>query len=472
MDDGAGAAVAVGAEGERAAGAAEVRAGAPRARFLEGPDPAAFLAIWAGQTVSLVGGGITRFALGIWVYQETRSATLFGLVILCSTVPGMLVSPLAGSWIDRIGPTRALVRSTAAGALGMVAAALLAQTGGLGIGLAFVVMGWLVVGNAFQRPGLETLISSLVAGTHFTRANGLVQTTYGVANTLAPALAGVLLVTAGLPVILLVNAAAYAAGLAALLATPRVEPPPSSAPRTRGWSGAGEGWRYIRGRRPLLLLLLVFIWANVAMGFLQALFTPMVLTVASARTLGAVLSLGGAAMLLGSTAATLLRSPREPMAAALAAILAMGGSMALCGITPSLTLMALGYAGVLALAPIANSLYTTIWQLETPEALRGRVFATRSMLSWSIAPLAYGIAGPLADWVFEPLFANGGRVDGLAGFLPTGPGRGMAALVALTGAVTVALVVPTLASRAFRAAPSAAGVREGGPPLVRSPEST
>ena len=60
-----------------------------------------FLWIWAGQVVSILGSNLSGFALGIWLYQTTGSASNFALVALCSVLPQLLVSPLAGGLIDR-----------------------------------------------------------------------------------------------------------------------------------------------------------------------------------------------------------------------------------------------------------------------------------------------------------------------------------------------------------------------------------
>ena len=61
----------------------------------------AFACVWLGQLVSGVGTGLTSFALGIWVYQQTGSATQFALIFFFSTVAGGLTLPLAGTLVDR-----------------------------------------------------------------------------------------------------------------------------------------------------------------------------------------------------------------------------------------------------------------------------------------------------------------------------------------------------------------------------------
>src|SRR3954469_16659293 len=48
-----------------------------------------FLLIWFGQVVSLIGSGLTGFALGVWTYEQTRSVTHLSLIALCSRLPGI-----------------------------------------------------------------------------------------------------------------------------------------------------------------------------------------------------------------------------------------------------------------------------------------------------------------------------------------------------------------------------------------------
>ncbi|HEV3052952.1 MAG TPA: hypothetical protein VGX50_21775, partial [Longimicrobium sp.] len=80
-----------------------------------------------------------------------------------------------------------------------------------------------------------------------------------------------------------------------------------------------------------------------------------------------------------------------------------------------------------------------IWQLKTPPALQGRVFALRMMVAASSPPLAYLAAGPLADRFLGPLLMPGGALAGSLGpVMGVGPGRGVALLLVLAGLATAA----------------------------------
>ena len=57
-----------------------------------------FLIIWLGQLMSAIGSGLTAFALGVYVFQKTQSATAFSLIILFSFLPPFVLLPFAGCW--------------------------------------------------------------------------------------------------------------------------------------------------------------------------------------------------------------------------------------------------------------------------------------------------------------------------------------------------------------------------------------
>ena len=61
-----------------------------------------FITIWLGQLVSTVGSGLTSFALGVWIYLETGSTTMFALNILSFTLPGIVFSSIVGIVVDRV----------------------------------------------------------------------------------------------------------------------------------------------------------------------------------------------------------------------------------------------------------------------------------------------------------------------------------------------------------------------------------
>jgi len=94
----------------------------------------------------------------------------------------------------------------------------------------------------------------------------------------------------------------------------------------------------------------------------------------------------------------------------------------------------------LVIVPIANGSSQAIWQVKVAPDVQGRVFATRSMIATPATPLAYILAGPLADNVFEPLMAaEGALADSIGTIIGAGPGRGIGLIFIVMG-LLIALV--------------------------------
>jgi hypothetical protein len=87
----------------------------------------------------------------------------------------------------------------------------------------------------------------------------------------------------------------------------------------------------------------------------------------------------------------------------------------------------------------------------------GRVFAIRRLIGQLTLPVALLLAGPLADFVFEPAMQPGGALAGSAGrLIGTGSGVRMALMIALVGVLGVSMSLSGYLFRAVRAAETAA----------------
>ncbi|MHB0875578.1 MAG: MFS transporter [Anaerolineae bacterium] len=113
-----------------------------------------FLLIWASQAVSLVGSSIAGFAVVWWLAQTTGSATVLAASALVSSLPFILVGPLAGTLVDRLN--RRLVMMCADGFVAVVSAwlAYLFWAGQVQPWHVFVIMVARSLGGASQWPAM------------------------------------------------------------------------------------------------------------------------------------------------------------------------------------------------------------------------------------------------------------------------------------------------------------------------------
>lgn len=400
-----------------------------------------FTVIWFGQLISMLGSGMTSFALGVWVYQQTGSVTQFALIALFATLPGIVLSPIAGVLADRWDRRWMMIISDSGSGLSTLALVVLLLSGKLELWHIYLVTTISSSFNSFQWPAYAASVALLVPKQHLGRANGMDQVMRAVGQLLAPALAGALLLSIGLYGVILFDVLSFSFAVITLLLSRIPRPTEPAAPQTRSvQQDLRAGWSYLVARPGLLTLLLLFGVSNIMIGIVSVLVTPLVLAIASARTLGLVLSLGGSGMLFGSILMSVWGGPRRRIYGMYCCMMLEGLAIAIGGLRPSIPLFTSAAFCFFFALPIDISCCQAIIQSKVPPTMQGRVFAVQGMISRSSLPLAYLLAGPLAEHIFEPLMAVNGRLAPSVGrVIGTGPGRGIALLFIVLGLLYVML---------------------------------
>jgi DHA3 family macrolide efflux protein-like MFS transporter len=76
-----------------------------------------FTVVWIGQIVSVLASGMTSFAMTIYMYQQTHSATAMGFVQVAYITPFLIMSPIAGVMVDRYNRKLMMMVSDIAGGI-------------------------------------------------------------------------------------------------------------------------------------------------------------------------------------------------------------------------------------------------------------------------------------------------------------------------------------------------------------------
>lgn len=400
-------------------------------------DMRTFSIIWLGQCVSVIGSGLTQFALGLWVYQHTGSVTRFALIALSSILPHLVLAPLAGVMVDRWDRRWVMILSDIGAGLSTLMIAGLFFTNHLEVWQIYLATAISAACNTFQWPAYTAAITQFVPKQHLGRANGMVQFGQAASEILTPVLAGVLLVTIQMWGILLIDVITFlfAVGTLLLVRFPSLATPaPQHEPQVSLVAEASAGWRYITARSGLVGLLAFFAIVNFLWGMVGALIMPMILNFTTADVLGIIISCAGGGLLTGSVVMSLWGGPRRRIYGVLNFELFSGLCFLLIGFRPFAPLVALGAFGAHFTIAIISGSNQAIWQTKVAPDVQGRVFAMQQMVSNSMKPLAFLLAGPLADRVFEPLMAaNTNWAANLGHLIGTGPGRGIGLLFIVMG---------------------------------------
>lgn len=404
-----------------------------------------FTVIWLGQTVSMLGTDLTAFALGVWIYQNTGSVTQYSLILLCAKLPSILLSPLAGAIVDRYDRRRLMVLSNLGAGLCTLTLSMLFYQGWLRLWHICVLMVFLSICESLQRPAFNASVSLLVPKRHLGRANGMVQTSQAAAQILAPLIAGFLIIVIQMQGVLIIDFLTYVvAGLTLLVV--RIPSPEATGEGSAGKGSllreAAFGWRYIMERPGIFALLGFLAVANFIVSVSNILIMPLVLSFADPTVYGMVLSLTGAGVLAGGLMMSFWGGPSHRMYGVYFYGVVQGLSLVFQGLRPSAVLITAALFCAAFSAPVLNGCFVPILQSKTTPDVQGRVFAAVRLVSWCSVPLAYLLAGPLSDRVFEPLMAKDGALAGSVGLvIGVGPGRGIALLYILMG---LAMLLTTL----------------------------
>jgi MFS family permease len=393
--------------------------------------------LWAGGLISETGDWLLLVGLPIWVLQLTGSSLVTATVFLVGLLPGLVVGPLAGVLVDRWDRRRTLVAVSLAQAASLLP--LLAVDGRGDLWIVYAVMAVEASLAQLNDPARNALVPSLVDGPDLVGANALIGLNSNLARLAGSPLGGILVEVAGLPGLVIGDAASFLVGAAliGLVGSPgRAPAPPAVAgpvpAAARGVAGEWlDGLRVTLGSRELRWGLVVNGLAAVAQGIFTVLFVVFVTRelggdgadIGLLRGVQAVGGLLGGVLVVGM--ARRLRPGRllgtSLLVFALIDLAIWNGPVVTTAIWLYLGLfVAAGIPGIGVLTGL-----TALVQEHTGDAYLGRVFATYLGSFNGLMAVGMLLAGLLGDSVGVVTVLNG-----------------QAALYLLAGVVAVATLSP------------------------------
>ena len=404
----------------------------------------AFTIVALGQAISLIGSGMTQFAIVIWAWQTTEQATVLALTGFFTFGPVVLVSPIAGALVDRWNRKLVMMLSDTAAGLATIVLLILYVTDSLQIWHLYVLGAFEGIFQAFQWPAFSAAISTMLPKNQYTRANGMLELARAGSGILAPILAGALIGFIGVSGVMVIDIVTFLAAISTLLIIYVPQPKiTAEGLKSRGsiWKESAYGFKYIWERPSLFWLQMIFFSINLTATFGFTVLAAMILarTHNNATVLGSVQSIGAIGGVLGGFLLSTWGGPKRRIHGVLLGMIIVSiFNQILMGIGKSLPIWAIAsFLGAFTL-PILNGSSQAIWQAKVAPDLQGRVFSVRRLIAQITAPFAMLLAGPLADHIFEPAMQEGGALIRIfGGFVGTGPGAGMAVMFIISGVLGV-----------------------------------
>jgi MFS family permease len=346
------------------------------------------------RAISAFGDDMTLLVLTLRVYSAGRGPWSITILLLCATLPVVVLGPLAGRLVDTV-PFRTL--ATAAGAWQAACCVALAFVDPLW--LVYVLVVALQLGQAVANPAWIALVPEIAEQDEVGRAIGASQSLSTVAAVAAPAVAGVLVGVAGYSAPLLIDAATFGGLVAAALAIRATRR--HTGPGTSEAGGEATAETFSLRRDALLWPLLLGICALVLVGEVTNVVEVFLLR----GTLGAgnvAFGLVAAALAAGVVVGSVFAGRAVPdhvraVRTAVAALL-LGLTLGLAGLAPAIWAFAAAWAFLGVSNGVANVDASTLMLGRTPDFCRGRVIATVNAMvrgSSLVAMVIGGVAGTL-----------------------------------------------------------------------------
>jgi MFS family permease len=355
--------------------------------------------IWAaGALVSNIGTWIQRTAQDWLVLTELthQSASAVGIVMALQFGPQLLLLPWTGFAADYFDQRKLLMATQAAMGALAIALGLLTVTGVVQLWHVYVFAFLSGCASAFDAPVRQTFVGELVGDSDLPNAVALNSTSFNAARMVGPAAAGLLIAWAGTGWAFLINGVSFVAVLASLWALRTSElRPKARAKRTS--SSFTEGFRYVRDRKDLtMILMMLLLIGTFGLNF------PIFISTMAVRvfhTDAAGYGLLSSIMAIGTLSGALLNAGRDKprFLYLLYGAGAFGFGFLLAAVAPTYWLFAgaLLIIGVAALTFLNTS--NSLMQLSTEPSMRGRVMALRLAVALGGAPLGAPIVGWVAD---------------------------------------------------------------------------
>lgn len=411
-----------------------------------------FIIFLFGSLAAALGSGMTAFAMGIYVFQKTGLASSKSFISLFSFLPTVLLSPLAGVLADKYDRRKLMILADGLSGLGIL---LILLSNIFGFESYPIICLGLFISAVFSsmiEPASRATITDIVGEDMYTKASGLVQLVGASRFLLAPILSSLILTNLGLKAILIIDILTLFLTIFANSLVARGLDTKEYRNEDSIKDGFLRGLQEIKTNQGLYQMILLSCLLTFAMGFIQELSSPMLLSFTSPNKLSLAITISAIGMLVSSILLGIFKLKGDHIKIFAISLFFSGLFMATFGLRENLILITISGFLFFASLPLLNANLDYLVRVNTPNALQGRIWGIIGILSQMGYIIAYAIAGPLADLIFTPLLLEKGALASSIGkLIGTGSSRGMGFMIILAGLILSLSSIFVIHSKEIRA---------------------
>ena len=168
-----------------------------------------FLLLWSGELISAIGGGLSSFGLGVYVFNLTGSAGSMALVTLLAFLPVLVLSAPAGVLADRYDRRLLMMIGDGFSALGLVYILVCMMTGGAQLYQICIGVFISSVFSSLLEPSYKATVTDLLTPEEYSKASGMVSLAGSARYLISPLLAGLLLEAGSIQLLLMIDISTF-----------------------------------------------------------------------------------------------------------------------------------------------------------------------------------------------------------------------------------------------------------------------
>jgi len=391
-----------------------------------------FVLLWQGQLVSQVGSQAFHIAMLFWVKQITGSASMMGLLLMASTIPAVLLGPIAGTFADRHSRRLILIVCDTFSGLSVLSLAalmfLMPQANDLTLIWIFIVSVLVAIFNAFFRPAQSAAIPDLVPSEKLTSANSLNQSSFQISNLVGQGLGGVLFRVLGAPMLFLVDGISY---LFSAFSECFIKIPQKLPEKKLHFSqmiqefkrDTAIGLKYVwqnPGMRNFFFAISVLNFFSLPYLVLMPFYVEDYLK-ATPDWYGYLIAAWGLGSLIGYVVTGMIKTSGKTRSWLIMIFLSVASLiLSLLGIIFVKEIIFVIHILVGMMSGYINVSIVTILQQTTPSDIRGRVFGLLTTIAAGLTPVSMGLSGVVADLLNQDIpliFISVGIIGAVLAFL-------------------------------------------------------
>ena len=378
-----------------------------------------FLLLWSGELVSSIGGGLTNFGLGIYIFQKTGSAAGMAFLSLIGFLPMLLFRVPAGVLADRYDRRIMMMIGDGCSGVGVLFILLSMLRGEAAMWQIYLGVAISSCFSALMDPSFTATVTDLLTKEEYSRANGLVSIAGSSRFLFSPLIAGLLLTVSDIKLLLIIDICTFFVTIITTAYVRNGLTSKASEEKVPFLSSMKEGWRAIRSKEGLFLLILISAAITLFLGVFQILAEPFILSFADSKVLGIAETVCASGMLVSGVFLGVKGIKKNYVKILSVALMLSGIFVSGFAVFENIVLICLfGFLFFMAL-PFANNCLDYLARTNIPDELQGRAWGFIGFISQMGYVIAYALSGVLADGI--------GSVTG------RGVGTGSAIVIIISG---------------------------------------